>query len=93
MTIALWTDINYHNADSLCLSSQITDQEPFFESEDGHVSTLHSAPNSQNVNSDSGVSFAASGEIQIDGGKDDSKGHSPSYCENKSAYSSLVGLC
>ncbi|KAJ0092186.1 hypothetical protein Patl1_25532 [Pistacia atlantica] len=75
--------------DSLCLSSQITDQEPFFESEDGHVSTLHSAPNSQNVNSDSGVSFAASGEIQTDGGKDDSKGHSPSYCENKSANSSL----
>ncbi|KAI9195106.1 hypothetical protein LWI28_011737 [Acer negundo] len=79
--------------DSLCISSQLTDQEALFESEDGHVSTLNSVPNSQNVNSDSGVSFNASGETretQTDGGKDDSKvSRSPSYCDNKSAYSSM----
>ncbi|KAL5852517.1 hypothetical protein ACOSQ3_007635 [Xanthoceras sorbifolium] len=76
--------------DSLCVSSQLADVEALLESEDGHVSTLNSAPNSQNVNSDSGVSFGASGETQMDGGKDDSKvSLSPSYCDNKSAYSSM----
>lgn len=93
LTIVLWADEIYYNTDSLCLSSQITDQEAFLEAEDGHVSGLNSAPNAQNVNSDSGISFAASGEIRIDGGKDDSKtSPSPSYCDNKSSYSSMVGL-
>ncbi|KAH9765497.1 Squamosa promoter-binding-like protein 7 [Citrus sinensis] len=76
--------------DSLCLSSQITDQEAFLESEDGLVSALNSAPNTQNVNSDSGISAVASGEIRTERGKDDSKASlSPSNCDNKSSYSSL----
>lgn len=76
--------------DSLCLSSQITDQEAFLESEDGLVSALNSVPNTQNVNSDSGISVVASGEIQMDKGKDDFKASlSPSNCDNKSSYSSL----
>ncbi|KAH9683162.1 Squamosa promoter-binding-like protein 7 [Citrus sinensis] len=76
--------------DSLCLSSQITDQEAFLESEDGLVSALNSAPNTQNVKSDSGISAVASGEIRTDRGKDDSKASlSPSNCDNKSSYSSL----
>lgn len=74
------------------MSSQITDQEAFLESEDGLVSALNSAPNTQNVNSDSGISAVVSGEIRTDRGKDDSKASlSPSNCDNKSSYSSLVG--
>uniref|UniRef100_A0A2P2LXF6 SBP-type domain-containing protein n=1 Tax=Rhizophora mucronata TaxID=61149 RepID=A0A2P2LXF6_RHIMU len=61
-----------------------------FESEDGHMSSLQSDPNSQHLNSDSGLSFGASGETQMDAGKEDTKcSHSPSYRDNKSAYSSV----
>ena len=79
--------------DSLCLSSQLIEREPLLESEDGHFSTLCSVPGSQNIQSDGIVSFVGSGEAQIDGGKNDSKYTlSSSYCDNKSAYSSPVGL-
>ena len=79
--------------DRMCLSGQPIGREPLLESEDGHFSTLCSVPGSQNIQSDSIVSFVASGEAQIDGGKNDSKyALSSSYCDNKSAYSSPVGL-
>ncbi|KAJ6430687.1 hypothetical protein OIU84_021971 [Salix udensis] len=56
----------------------------------GHVSTMNSDPNSQNVTSDSGVSFTAFGDMLMDGGKDDSKfSFSPSHCDNKSDYASM----
>ncbi|XP_065863505.1 squamosa promoter-binding-like protein 7 [Euphorbia lathyris] len=65
---------------------EIVEKEAFVESEDGNVSTLQSAPNSQNPNSDSGLSVGN----QNDGGKGDSKlSRSPSNCDNKSSYSSL----
>ncbi|KAJ9154425.1 hypothetical protein P3X46_027759 [Hevea brasiliensis] len=64
---------------------QIVEKEALVESEDGKVSGLHSAPNSQNLNSDSGVSVGT----PKDSGKDDSRfALSPFNCENKSFYSS-----
>jgi hypothetical protein len=68
----------------------MVEKEGLVESEDGHISALNSDPISQNVNSDSGVSFTASGDTRMDCGKDDSK--LPFSCDNKSAYSSVVGL-
>ncbi|KAI5572600.1 hypothetical protein BDE02_10G023000 [Populus trichocarpa] len=76
--------------DGLWSSSQMVEKEGLVESEDGHISALNSDPISQNVNSDSGVSFTASGDTRMDCGKDDSKlPFSPSICDNKSAYSSV----
>ncbi|KAJ4835237.1 hypothetical protein Tsubulata_049435 [Turnera subulata] len=69
----------------------VFEKEVLVESEDGHFSAHNSDdPTSQNVNSDSGVSFGASGDTQTDGGKDDSKfSCSPSNFDNKTAYSSV----
>lgn len=79
--------------DGMCLSSQQTESEPLLESENGHFSAHCSVPGSQNIQSDSIVSFVGSGEAQIDGVKNNSKYTlSSSYCDNKSAYSSPVGL-
>ncbi|KAJ6904028.1 hypothetical protein NC651_021246 [Populus alba x Populus x berolinensis] len=76
--------------DGLCSSGQMAEKEGLVESEDGHVSTMNSDPNSQNVTSDSGVSFTAFGDMLMDGGKDDSKfSFSPSNCDNKSDYASM----
>ncbi|XP_034930316.1 squamosa promoter-binding-like protein 7 [Populus alba] len=76
--------------DGLCSSGQMAEKEGLVESEDGHVSTINSDPNSQNVTSDSGVSFTAFGDMLMDGGKDDSKfSFSPSNCDNKSDYASM----
>ena len=64
------------------------------ESEGGGISTLHSVPNSQNVGSDGVVSVLASGDTQMDGRKHDSnQSLSPPQCDNKSVYSSMVGVC
>ncbi|CAK7332905.1 unnamed protein product [Dovyalis caffra] len=83
-------DAEAEKKDGMCSSGQMVEKEGLVESEDGHNSNLHSDPNSQNVNSDSGVSFTVSGDAQIDGGKDDSKfSISPSHCDNKSTYSSM----
>lgn len=63
------------------------------ESEGGRISTLSSLPDSQIVHSDGGASLVASGETQVDGRKHDSNNSlSPPNCD-KSAYSSMVGLC
>ncbi|KAK9288985.1 hypothetical protein L1049_017456 [Liquidambar formosana] len=73
--------------DNLCLSNQIAEGEAVIETEDGRVC---SAPGSQNIQSDSFVSLMASDETQMDGEKDNSKySLSSSYCDNKSAYSSM----
>ncbi|KAG5240994.1 SQUAMOSA PROMOTER BINDING protein [Salix suchowensis] len=76
--------------DGLCSSGQMLEKEGLVESEDGHVSTMNSDPNSQNVTSDSGVSFTAFGDMLMDVRKDDSKFlFSPSHCDNKSDYASM----
>ncbi|KAL2530713.1 Squamosa promoter-binding-like protein 7 [Forsythia ovata] len=75
--------------DIICSSSQIAERETLLESE-GHVSTISSGPGSQTIQSDSFASFAASGETHVDGEKENPKQkNSPSYCENKSAFSSV----
>ncbi|KAL2506723.1 Squamosa promoter-binding-like protein 7 [Abeliophyllum distichum] len=75
--------------DIICSSSQIVERETLLESE-GHVSTISSGPGSQTIQSDSFASFAASGETHVDGEKENPKQkNSPSYCENKSAFSSV----
>ncbi|XP_022760465.1 squamosa promoter-binding-like protein 7 isoform X2 [Durio zibethinus] len=73
--------------DDLSFSGQIAEEEPAFESEDVHVSTYCSAPMLQSVNNDSVVTL---NETETDGAKDDSKvSISTSYCDNKTAYSSM----
>lgn len=73
------------------MSNQIAEREPLLESEEGRISRLCSNPGSENNQNDSGVSFVASGEAQIAGEKDESKyARSPSFCDDKSAYSSMV---
>ncbi|KAK6930089.1 SBP domain, partial [Dillenia turbinata] len=76
--------------DDVCLGSQIADGEALLESEDGPASPICSVPGSQNVQSDSVISFTALGETQMDGPKDNVK-HilSSSYCDNRSAFSSV----
>ncbi|PSS33929.1 Squamosa promoter-binding-like protein [Actinidia chinensis var. chinensis] len=80
---------NENGKDSMCLSNQITEREPLLESEEGQISTRCSNPGSENIQTDSVVSFVASGEAQIVGEKDESKYARSSYCEDKSAYSSM----
>ncbi|GAV63375.1 SBP domain-containing protein [Cephalotus follicularis] len=76
--------------DTLCITSQIADEEPLLESEDGHLSDVHLTSELQNINSDSVASFMASGGTPTDVGKDDTKySLSSSYCDNKSAHSSV----
>ncbi|KAK6146151.1 hypothetical protein DH2020_020020 [Rehmannia glutinosa] len=75
--------------DGICVSSQIEEREILLES-DGHVSTLSSVLGSQNLQSDSVVSFAASGETHIEGDKQNPKyKHFPSYGD-KSDFSSVI---
>lgn len=78
---------NVYGADSLPFNSQIVEKESLLESEGGHVSTISAAPDTKDAHSDG----FASGETQIDRQKYNTKHSlSPSYCENKSAYSSMV---
>ncbi|KAK6122633.1 hypothetical protein DH2020_043632 [Rehmannia glutinosa] len=75
--------------DGICVSSQIEEREILLES-DGHVSTLSSVLGSQNLQSDSVVSFAASGETHIEGDKQNPKyKHFPSYGD-KSDFCSVI---
>ncbi|KAF7837176.1 squamosa promoter-binding-like protein 7 isoform X2 [Senna tora] len=70
--------------DSSHLSSEINEIGAALDHEDQQT------PDTLNVNCDSLVSFAACGEAQLNGGKDNSNiSNSPSYCDNKSAYSSM----
>lgn len=75
--------------DGSSLSGQIAEEEAAFESEDGRGSTHCSAPMLQSVNNDSVVTLI---DTEMDGRKDDSKfSLSTSSCDNKTAYSSMVG--
>ncbi|XP_059649094.1 squamosa promoter-binding-like protein 7 [Cornus florida] len=74
--------------DSTCLSSQTDEKEALLEHEDRRNSTLCSAHDSQNIQSDSVLSFVSSDETLMDGEKDNSKTLFSPYCDNKSAYSS-----
>ncbi|XP_027353402.1 squamosa promoter-binding-like protein 7 isoform X3 [Abrus precatorius] len=72
------------------LSSEINEKEASPYQEDELVPIPSSAPDTQNINSDSVVSLTASGETRVNSGKDVSNtSNSPSYCDNKSAYSSM----
>ncbi|XP_061359655.1 squamosa promoter-binding-like protein 7 [Gastrolobium bilobum] len=86
-------DSNYDGEarqDSSNLSSGINEKGASSDHEDEPVAILCSAPDSQNINNDGVVSFVASGETQVNSGKDVSNiSNSPSYCDNKSAYSSM----
>lgn len=68
------------------MGSQIEDSEILLES-DRQVS----APGSQNLHSDSVVSFTTSDETHVEADKQNSKfEQSPLYCDNKSSFSSAV---
>ena len=83
-----------HRADCSNLSSELNEKEASLDHEDEPLTILSSAPDRQNITNDSVVSFVASGETQVNSGKDVSNiSNSPSYCDNKSAYSSMVGCC
>ncbi|KAL8515493.1 hypothetical protein ACS0TY_014251 [Phlomoides rotata] len=70
-------------------SSQSEERETLLES-DGHVSTISSAPSSQNLQGESVVSFDAPREIQNNGQKQSPKNkHSASHPDNKSNFSSV----
>ncbi|KAL9256869.1 Squamosa promoter-binding-like protein [Drosera capensis] len=78
---------------NVCSTSQITEddeREPSLDQKNGDVSNICSALDSQNMQRSSVVSFEASRETASDRGKDDSNYDlSPSYCNNKSTYSSM----
>ncbi|XLR15508.1 hypothetical protein S83_043446, partial [Arachis hypogaea] len=76
--------------DSSNLSCEINEKEASLDLEDEPVANLNSAPDMQNITNDSVMTFLTSGETQVNSGKDASNlSNSPSYCDNKSAYSSL----
>ncbi|MBA0700432.1 hypothetical protein Goari_026750, partial [Gossypium aridum] len=69
------------------LSGLIAEEEPAFESEEALVSAHCSAPLLQDIRNDSVVTLI---DTETDGGKDDSKfSNSTSYCDSKTAYSSM----
>ncbi|KAL3641953.1 Squamosa promoter-binding-like protein [Castilleja foliolosa] len=75
--------------DEICVTSQIEEREILLES-DGRASVLGSALGSQNLQSDSVVSFTNSGETQVEGDKQNPEyDHFPSYSENKNIFSSV----
>lgn len=67
--------------------------EASLEPEDGGVPTLETAPECQIIPTDSIASFVVSRDKQMESRKDNSKqALSPSCGDNRSAYSSVVGL-
>ncbi|KAE9594629.1 hypothetical protein Lal_00037455 [Lupinus albus] len=71
-------------------SGEINGKEVSPDHEDEPLAIPCSAPDTQNVNSDDIPSLVASGETQANSGKDVSNiSNTPSYCDNKSAYSSM----
>ncbi|KAL2588641.1 hypothetical protein AAZV13_13G180900 [Glycine max] len=68
------------------LSTDINDVGVSLDLEDEPAPIPSSAPEAQNINSDSVVSLAVSGETRVNSGN---TSNSPSYCDNKSAYSSM----
>ncbi|XP_051129629.1 squamosa promoter-binding-like protein 7 [Andrographis paniculata] len=76
--------------DGASLSSQVEERETLLDS-DGHISTLCSMPGSQNVQTDSIVSFSAAiAETHTDGDNQNPESKSsPLYLDNKSTFSSV----
>ncbi|KAL0376509.1 UNVERIFIED_CONTAM: Squamosa promoter-binding-like protein 7 [Sesamum calycinum] len=75
--------------DGICPRSQTEEQELLLES-DAPASTLCSALDPQNPQSDSVASFAASDKMHISGQTQNPKyKHSPPYCDNKNTFSSM----
>ncbi|KAL9140077.1 hypothetical protein ABFS82_14G012400 [Erythranthe guttata] len=77
--------------DGICVSSQIEEREILPES-NAHVSTVGSGLDSQNLQSDSVASFSTPADTHIEGDKDKQNPKyklSPSYCDNKTNFSSL----
>ncbi|KAG2395799.1 Squamosa promoter-binding-like protein [Vigna angularis] len=68
------------------LSNEINDIVVLPDHGEEPVPILVSAPDAQNVNSDSVVSLPVSGETRVNSGN---TSNSPSYCDNKSAYTSM----
>lgn len=77
-----------HPTDCSNLSNEINNIVGLPDHGDEPVPILISAPDAQNVNSDSVVSLPVSGETRVNSGN---TSNSPSYCDNKSAYTSMVG--
>jgi hypothetical protein len=74
------------------LSSENIEKRVSPDHEEEPIATGSSTPETQNINGDGVVSFAASAEEQVNIGKDVSNlSKSPSFCDNKSDYSSMVG--
>ncbi|KOM53514.1 hypothetical protein LR48_Vigan09g217300 [Vigna angularis] len=69
------------------LSNEINDIVVLPDHGEEPVPILVSAPDAQNVNSDSVVSLPVSGETRVNSGN---TSNSPSYCDNKSAYTSML---
>lgn len=80
-----------HRTDCSNLSSEMTEKRGSPDHEEEQVATIRSStPDTQNINGDSVVSFIA--ETQVNSGRDVTNiSKSPSYCDNKSAYSPMVG--
>lgn len=79
-------------ADYSNLSRENIEKRALQDHEEEPVVNGSSTPETQNINGDSVVSFVASAETQANIGKDVSDpSKSPSYCDNKSDYSSMVG--
>lgn len=70
------------------LNNQEVEREALLDVE-RPASLLCSAPSSQNIQSDSGISLAGSGETQCDEEKEKCN-QSPSYYDNKNVFSSVV---
>lgn len=72
------------------LSSKVNDREISLESDNGHGSPICSLPSSQNMQSNSIMSFPVPSEAHIDEEKDNSKpAISSAICDNRSAYSTV----
>ncbi|KAK7245729.1 hypothetical protein RIF29_40578 [Crotalaria pallida] len=71
-------------------SGEINEKEASLDHEDEPLAILRSAPETQNNSNDDVPSLVASGDTQVNSGKDVSNiSNSPSYCDNKSAYTSM----
>ncbi|KAJ7980187.1 Squamosa promoter-binding-like protein [Quillaja saponaria] len=85
-------ELNYDvedGKDDSYLSSQVAEEGASLDCQNGQVTTLCSAPDTQNINGDSVKSFVPSGETTGSGGKNNTNfSVSPTYCDNRSAYSS-----
>ncbi|KAI4369589.1 hypothetical protein MLD38_018014 [Melastoma candidum] len=76
--------------DNLCTSSQSEEKDTLCEPDDGRISTPSCAPEGHTVPTESVLSFEASRRLHVHTSKDNSKcSVSPSYTDNRSAYSSV----